>query len=147
MEADVMTELEIEGIKKCAGCGKWVKYCGTVQENYKVDVCNNGNSKWFCSDGCYNEYIKKYKRKCIECGVGFFAKSASIESCKSCSMKDFYRITRGYKKKLYKNTLPDIIVGTCCTILKSHHDILKDDPERLSTEFIKSLSNCKCDRI
>ncbi|CAK0771139.1 hypothetical protein CCP3SC15_420005 [Gammaproteobacteria bacterium] len=32
----------------------------------------------------------------------------------------------------------------CCTILKDHHDILKDDPERLSTEFIKKISGCEC---
>jgi hypothetical protein len=34
--------------------------------------------------------------------------------------------------------------GSCCTILKSHAEILKDDPERLSTDFIKKLSNCDC---
>jgi len=27
-----------------------------------------------------------------------------------------------------------------CIILRKHHEILKDDPERLSTDFIKSLS-------
>jgi hypothetical protein len=25
---------------------------------------------------------------------------------------------------------------TVCRILKTHHDVLKDDPEKLSTEFI-----------
>ena len=35
--------------------------------------------------------------------------------------------------------------GDCCTILKSHALILKHDPERLSTDFIKSLSKCDCD--
>ena len=35
-----------------------------------------------------------------------------------------------------------------CEILASHHDLLKDDPDRLSTDFLKSLiggaaSNCE----
>jgi len=37
-----------------------------------------------------------------------------------------------------------IEVGSCCKILESHHDLLKDDPEHLPTEFIKELSMCKC---
>jgi len=41
----------------------------------------------------------------------------------------------------------NIEVGSCCTILKSHHDLLKDDPEHLPTEFIKKLSQCKCKEI
>lgn len=40
----------------------------------------------------------------------------------------------------------DIKYGSsCCSILKTHADILKDDPERLSTEFIKRLSKCNCE--
>jgi hypothetical protein len=34
---------------------------------------------------------------------------------------------------------------SCCKILKKHHDALKDDTERLSTEFIKKMSKCSCD--
>ena len=30
-----------------------------------------------------------------------------------------------------------------CIILNKHHEILKDDPERLSTDFIKSMSGMK----
>jgi hypothetical protein len=32
----------------------------------------------------------------------------------------------------------------CCDILEVHHDLLKNDPERLSTKFIKKISKCKC---
>jgi hypothetical protein len=34
--------------------------------------------------------------------------------------------------------------SSCCTILKSHAELLKDDPERLSTDFIKKMSKCDC---
>ena len=36
---------------------------------------------------------------------------------------------------------------SCCTILKKHRVLLKSDPERLSTDFIKKLSRCDCDDI
>jgi hypothetical protein len=36
---------------------------------------------------------------------------------------------------------------SCCKILKSHYECLKDDPERLSTEFIKKMSQCDCDTV
>ena len=32
----------------------------------------------------------------------------------------------------------------CMVILKKHHEDLKDDPDRLSTEFIARLSGCTC---
>ena len=40
-----------------------------------------------------------------------------------------------------------IKVGSCCTILKSHSELLKDDPEHLSTAFIKKMSQCRCKEI
>ena len=53
-------------------------------------------------------------------------------------------------KNLHLN--PDVIdkqtkTGSCCIILKSHAEILKDDPERLSTDFIKKMSKCNCGEI
>jgi len=35
--------------------------------------------------------------------------------------------------------------GTTCEIIKKHYEDMKDDPERLTTEFIKSIVNIKCD--
>jgi len=34
---------------------------------------------------------------------------------------------------------------SCCVTLKKHHDLMINDPERLSTEFIKKISKCECD--
>jgi DNA-directed RNA polymerase subunit RPC12/RpoP len=34
---------------------------------------------------------------------------------------------------------------TCCRTLQDHHEALKEDPERLTTDFIKKLSRCECD--
>lgn len=32
----------------------------------------------------------------------------------------------------------------CCNVLIKHHNDLKDDPERLTTAFIKKMSRCSC---
>jgi diadenosine tetraphosphate (Ap4A) HIT family hydrolase len=41
-------------------------------------------------------------------------------------------------------TKESIKKGSCCVVLKSHAELLKDDPERLSTDFIKKMSQCDC---
>ena len=51
---------------------------------------------------------------------------------------------KGYTKKSEIIMPPEIEYGSCCNILQSHADALKDDPERLSTDFIKRLSQCEC---
>ena len=35
--------------------------------------------------------------------------------------------------------------GTTCEILQHHADEHQDDPERLTTEFMKQLIGCECD--
>ena len=38
----------------------------------------------------------------------------------------------------------DITINRCsdtCSLIKNHHEILKDDPERLSTDFMKKIIN------
>ena len=32
-----------------------------------------------------------------------------------------------------------------CEIIKQHHEDMKDDPERLTTKFMKSIVNIECD--
>lgn len=32
-----------------------------------------------------------------------------------------------------------------CEIIKKHHEYMKDDPERLTTEFMKRIINTECD--
>lgn len=35
--------------------------------------------------------------------------------------------------------------GAACEIIKQHHENMKDNPERLTTEFMKSIVNIECD--
>lgn len=32
----------------------------------------------------------------------------------------------------------------CRVAIKKHHELLKDDPERLTTEFLVKITGCKC---
>jgi hypothetical protein len=50
------------------------------------------------------------------------------------------------RRKIQLNAATNTILGTTtCGVLKNHVDLLKDDPERLSTDFMKSLINKKRD--
>jgi hypothetical protein len=49
--------------------------------------------------------------------------------------------------KRYWEKYHEMNPSPCCKILIKHHELLKDDPERLSTEFIKKMSNCSCDLV
>jgi hypothetical protein len=37
------------------------------------------------------------------------------------------------------------IPRNACTVIKAHHELMKDDSERLSTDFIQSTIGKKCD--
>jgi len=79
-------------------------------------------SEFFCSESCY-KYGEEQRRR--------------IELAK-IPMK---QVLRNFE-------LPNIKIrkdGTCCEILEDHHNMMKDDPDHLSTDFIKKLSKCECE--
>ena len=49
-----------------------------------------------------------------------------------------------YNPRLHKQGSSHVF-GTCA-VISAHHELLKDDPERLSTEFMQKICkvNCKC---
>jgi hypothetical protein len=55
---------------------------------------------------------------------------------------------REAQKKRY-GTDPNTPTGReiTCEIITKHHEILKEDPERLSTEFIQKLIGIDCDKV
>lgn len=94
-------------------------------------------------------------KECQRIFYGYFPK------LKAARIKKFRELTSDLKaatnginllfrkeKIIIKKPTPlhdEIERGGFCTILKSHALILKHDPERLSTDFIKSLSKWDCD--
>jgi len=61
---------------------------------------------------------------------------------------DKYRSKRENKDKINKaqrEHRQHIKEGAACDIIKKHSEDMKDDPERLTTEFMKSIVNIECD--
>jgi hypothetical protein len=71
--------------------------------------------------------------------------------CKACGEILPENGTRGKRwRKLCPACAPEHynrIPRSCCTILKKHAADLKDDPEHLTTDFIRGLSRCGCPGI
>ena len=63
-----------------------------------------------------NEYHRKYR-------------SENPDRCREIRLKS-------YNKMWAEKT---------CEIIKEHHEDMKDDPERLTTEFMKRIVNTECD--
>jgi len=115
----------------------------------------------------YNHYTKYPKKKtevkkykcflkiptpnleviCRHCKNVFFTSNPNSAYCSPDCRKTHKKELRLEEHLKEMDECPEIQrikKGSCCTILKSHAEILKDDPERLSTEFIKKLSKCDC---
>jgi len=60
--------------------------------------------------------------------------AALIEDRKKNAQKNIDLIAK------FDDRLQNCAAGGVCDILAAHHDILKDDPERLSTDFLISLT-------
>jgi len=54
----------------------------------------------------------------------------------------YQRERTGYKGTTHRKGTQDH--RDCAEILKQHHEDLKDDPERLSTEYIAKMARCSC---
>jgi hypothetical protein len=99
-----------------------------------------------------NKAVGKPRRKyCLKCHIGFITNAGNQKYCPDCSISITSAIKRNLKQQSRPHAniqqLPVIERGSCCAILKSHHNILNGDPEHLSTEFIKNLSQCNCKEI
>ena len=62
-----------------------------------------------------------------------------------------YRSKRAETSKKYWREHPEAIIRMLkrqtCRIIKKHHEEMKDDPEHLTTEFIKNLIGINCKKI
>jgi hypothetical protein len=113
-------------------------------------------------------------KKCNTCGItkpvsDYYKrgddKTKYHAECKVCSAKaTAERLKNPINRKKYNESnkirnakarreqgIPERAPGTgnlrwkgACTIIKKHHETMKDDPERLSTEFIQNLMGRKC---
>jgi len=119
------------GLKECSTC----RETKPVSEFYKNKSRSDGlqHQCKVCTDVLQNAYRKKrlktdpeYRKKRNE-----IARRAANEA---------YRKKKGGNVRTY-NPQKKLM----CKLIKEHHDEMKDDPEHLTTEFIKSLLKVNCE--
>ena len=116
----------------CAHCGN---VFGDMNQVEKSIHFNDGRNI-FCSNSCYSDFNRlSFKSVVRERKPKPKQERGSEQKKPKKSYKEIY----GYRE------IEKIVTGNCCEILEDHHKKLADDPERLSTDFIKNLSKCGCD--
>ena len=91
---------------------------------------------------------------CKECGEDRKHKAKGM--CHMCYKKKRYHEIRYKKNKDELDKRKDSVdklnnlerqpfKKQTCDLVKKHHEDLKDDPESLSTDFLKKLINVECD--
>jgi hypothetical protein len=120
----------------CAWCGKELLF------NKPLDVALCGNHKKY-----YYAHHKSTNPKLSKNISHYFTSSDPLPKLSKPLGKGYQyphpQITDTAQKSPY-NQFQITSEGSCCTILKDHHEKLKEDPERLTTNFIKKLSHCRC---
>lgn len=118
------------------------KYCGKEFEFKKYSDGKSGHRYGiYCSKACgWAGHRKKPKMPteiatCQNCGEEF---EKSELRKKYCSIKC-------YREDRSKNRTGN--PRSCRTILKEHHEKMKEDPERLTTSFIAKMVGCACPKI
>lgn len=95
-------------------------------------------------------YLKRKFReqiwRCARCGELFTHQQLSRGMCKNCRKtalkKELNAIEQRMRDKRdeYHDELKKCTAGGVCDTLHMHHEILKDDPERLTTEFLIEMT-------
>lgn len=135
--------------KTCGVC----KQTKDVGEFYKRKSSKDGLC-WLCKQ-CDREQSRRYKaakrkiKVCIDCGIDITGtKAKRCHDCSKTARREYAAIRykahqtarREYAARWYKAQREYAARWFCCAVLNKHHEDLKDDPERLSTGFIKELS-------
>jgi hypothetical protein len=96
-----------------------------------------GKTRAYCDVVCYNKSrIEYYSNSKLH-----IASKLHRRKEPHCNIPNYFNM---FDPLHLVVTASKINRGSCCDILKSHHDLLKYDSERLSTDFIKKLSRCSC---
>lgn len=128
-------------------CRYYDRECGTVTEEQKrcshckkTKPLSEFNKNRHCGDGFHSEcktcknlrYQNAHPKLCVDCGTDI-TRQHRRGRCIECAKKRSSEYMKQYLTEHPKRY-------NCRGILEKHHDDLKNDPERLSTEFIILLS-------
>ena len=89
-------------------------------------------------------YFHYFFRDTIFCKVSERRIKNRKQARANLRLKIMYNKYRSKRANIVDKYLKSGRSANCCTIYKAHYELLKDDPERLSSDFIKSLSGCGC---
>ena len=90
-------------------------------------------------------------KKCSKCGEvkpvsEFYPHLNTFDSwCKDCRRAYWtfkYHTDPEFKERHHQYSENN----RCVKMLRLHHELLKDDPERLTTDFLVEMTGCKCRR-
>jgi hypothetical protein len=115
-------------------CGKEFEFKKWVNEKRRV----KGK---YCSQECFWNRPKKYPpipKEIVHCPVCGREFERSRRKKKYCSMECSLN---GRFPNRPKNP------STCKQILLTHHEEMKEDPERLTTKFLAKMIGCACPKI
>lgn len=106
----------------CSKCGREVK---------KV-------VKGLCVNSCYHTVWGLNNPDKYEAEKENIKKRVGVIRRREIRISEVSELKRKYTKKYYIN------IPNTCDMLKQHASDLKDDPERLSTEFLQKIIGVKC---
>lgn len=155
----------IQGTKRCTKCGE----DKPITEFYKTALTKSGLYSWCksCHIKAKNEWQKfkrkndpEFRKKESERHRAYYHKRMETDPAFREKVREYVRRSQQKKSKpiryclvcgkilepLQKRYCYDCSPAlSCCGFLKAHHDLLKDDPEHLTTDFLKSILKCKCE--
>jgi len=129
---------------ECAHCGNIFGDMNLVEHS----IYQNGTRNIFCSSSCYSDFNKLKPKKSKQKRII----ERDLLHTAFVGYRKFERINkigsdlRRHKGIYHYDDILPIEGNSCCEILEDHHNKLSADPERLSTDFIKRLSNCRCEK-
>ena len=122
--------------KKCTKCGeiKPITEFG-IHKGYPRTYCKK------CARGFLKAWKLSHPEKQAECSRRWVIKNR--EKINAINKRYYEKNIEKLREKRIRNKYIRV-KNNCCKILAVHHKLMKDDPEHLTTEFIKKLTGCKC---
>jgi len=113
----------------CEICGKEFEW-----KKFEYNTKRGHHKGRFCSRKCFLKYWIKPKKMidCPKCGTQFRQTQYHKKYCS----RECYSAGRSKSGKSRQEV--------CRELLKKHHDDMKGDPERLTTNFMANLVGCSC---
>ncbi len=145
--------LDIFGVKRCTKCGEIKSNSEFRPETGGTGVLGTRAACIKCENKYNAAHIKeRYKadpkfreQQRVRNRINFKKHKERYYASMSRWREENKDKVRGYLRKYGKKYREKKMKEETCEIIRNHAEEMKDDPERLSTEFIKKIIRVKCD--